>query len=498
MADEVLTVQITVNGGDKAAQTVNGVSKSTTGLSSALTMLIPGANITTGALENMGGMMTKLAPTIGVSTEAAAGMSSSLIAMAGPIAAVVAAVGIATLAFTGMGKAISFSMAQAEEAQKAEVQLEAVIKSTGGVAGVTSEQIRAMASEMSQLTGVSDDLIISSSNILLTFTQIGKDVFPQVQETALDLSQAFGMDLQSASVMLGKALQDPATGMTALTRVGVTFSEEMKAAAQNMVEHGQIARAQGMILEEVARQVGGSAEAMGATVFGEKNKISNLLKEMGEDFGKAFQPLQGELLVVVRQFLTEVTRTMQPAMALLRNELRGFQNVLRQPEMQTAIRDLIKSMAELFGEGAVIGVKAMSEGVKAFLSGWRAHGPETVRFIKSIVGDLVILAQTINRVMDMMGRLGSAMAGGPGARQARLPGYASGVTNAPGGWAMVGESGPELMQVPRGANIYPSGSAPTAAMGGMKIYGPISITAPSDGSLSALMHNLEAAATATA
>jgi hypothetical protein len=40
----------------------------------------------------------------------------------------------------------------------------------------------------------------------------------------------------------------------------------------------------------------------------------------------------------------------------------------------------------------------------------------------------------------------------------RVPGYAAGILNAPGGWAMVGERGPEPMYVPPGANIYPSGT----------------------------------------
>jgi hypothetical protein len=42
----------------------------------------------------------------------------------------------------------------------------------------------------------------------------------------------------------------------------------------------------------------------------------------------------------------------------------------------------------------------------------------------------------------------------------RVPGYVGGVENAPGGWAMVGERGPELMRVPRGADIYPTGTGP--------------------------------------
>jgi SLT domain-containing protein len=35
-------------------------------------------------------------------------------------------------------------------------------------------------------------------------------------------------------------------------------------------------------------------------------------------------------------------------------------------------------------------------------------------------------------------------------------GYAGGVTNAPGGWSIVGERGPEAMYVPKGSSIVPN------------------------------------------
>jgi hypothetical protein len=70
--------------------------------------------------------------------------------------------------------------------------------------------------------------------------------------------------------------------------------------------------------------------------------------------------------------------------------------------------------------------------------------------------------------------------------------------NAPGGWAMVGESGPELMQVPRGANIYPNGSTPGAMSGGLKNYAPVYVTVNNDTTLASFLQMWEAAATATA
>lgn len=40
----------------------------------------------------------------------------------------------------------------------------------------------------------------------------------------------------------------------------------------------------------------------------------------------------------------------------------------------------------------------------------------------------------------------------------KIPGFAGGVSDYGGGWAMVGEKGPEAMYVPGGASIFPSGS----------------------------------------
>jgi len=56
-----------------------------------------------------------------------------------------------------------------------------------------------------------------------------------------------------------------------------------------------------------------------------------------------------------------------------------------------------------------------------------------------------------------------------------VPGFASGVTNAPGGWAMVGERGPEAMYVPQGSTIKAHG---TPIAGGGSTVVQIYITQP--------------------
>lgn len=140
-------------------------------------------------------------------------------------------------------------------------QTAAVIKSTGGVAGVTAQQVADLADKYSILNGVQDDVVQHVENVLLTFTKIGKDIFPDVTQAALDMSAALGTDTQGAALQLGKALQDPIKGVTALRRAGVSLDEQQIKTIKSLVKQGRLHEAQAIILKEVAKEFGGVAKA---------------------------------------------------------------------------------------------------------------------------------------------------------------------------------------------------------------------------------------------
>ena len=112
-------------------------------------------------------------------------------------------------------------------------QTEAVIKSTGGAAGLTAKEINQMSREFQRVTNVGDEVVQSGANMLLTFTKIGKDIFPDATETMLDMATAMNSGvtpnislLRQTAIQLGKALNDPVLGATALRRVGVNLTEQ--------------------------------------------------------------------------------------------------------------------------------------------------------------------------------------------------------------------------------------------------------------------------------
>lgn len=186
-------------------------------------------------------------------------------------------------AFAGVGVALAAGIIKNTiEAERVQAQLAAALKSTGGAAGLTQDQLNGMAGELQKVTTFGDEAINSAQALLLTFTKIGGDVFPQAIEAAADMATALGTDLADATKQLGKALNDPLKGISALGRAGVQFSEAQKAMIEDMVEAGRVADAQRIILAELETQFGGSAAAardtLGGALEAAKNAFGDLLE----------------------------------------------------------------------------------------------------------------------------------------------------------------------------------------------------------------------------
>jgi uncharacterized membrane protein len=261
-----------------------------------------------------------------------------------------AAAGAAAIAF-GVSSVKSF-----QESENAVAQLNAVLKSTKSVAGVTAKSAINLANSLQKVTKFSDEDVISAENLLLTFTKIGKDIFPQATKTVLDMSTALGQDTKASAIQLGKALQDPILGITALRRVGVNFSDAQKDVIQNLVETGRSAEAQRLILKELNTEFGGSAEAAGKTFSGRLAILKNQFDEVKESIGKviveAITPLMASLAAFVasdqfQAWLTNLTNWLKInlplAIAWLKDEglplLKNAFNVLW---------PVIKTTAEVF------------------------------------------------------------------------------------------------------------------------------------------------------
>lgn len=169
---------------------------------------------------------------------------------------------------------------------KAIAQVEAGLQSTGGAVGYTSEQLQKMAADLQGNTLFGDEEILAeATSQLLTFTNIAGEQFARTQEAALDLATRLDGDLKSASIQLGKALNDPVANLSALSRSGIQFSDSQKKVIKDLADSGRLMEAQNIILDELNAQYGGSAEAAAAADSG-LIQLKNTLGDVAEGFGK--------------------------------------------------------------------------------------------------------------------------------------------------------------------------------------------------------------------
>ena len=216
-------------------------------------------------------------------------------------------------------------------------QTEAVIASTGGAAGYTVEQMEELARSMSAAEGMSlfaDDEILGAQNILATFTKVAGEQFAGATQASLDMAQALGMDASSAAMMMGKALNDPIKGLSALSRSGVSFTAEQQAMVEAMVEAGDVASAQNLILNEMAVQFGGSALKATETFEGSMVLLSEAFEDAKGSIGDA-------LLPVLTRLANVAMSTIVPAIAQITSVIGAWINDLDWTYIITSISNVI-------------------------------------------------------------------------------------------------------------------------------------------------------------
>ena len=324
----------------------------------------------------------------------------------------------------------------AREAQAVAREQAQVLEATGGAAGMTADELNNLATELSRATGRGDEFISSGNNMLLTFKNIGEQTFPRASAAMLDFAQFMGTDARSAAVTLGKALNDPTKGLTALGRAGVTFTEQQKEQIKAMQAAGDLAGAQSIVLGELEAQFGGVAAAAATDSLKLSNAWGELLEVAG-GFGlvlkeqlaeralplvmRATELLPGALEWVGEAF-EDIAYTLRPAMrrfgelaTVFKNNLpRAIQqlkdawNTLRQSLNGDWVdSDVIAPLARVSGVAALIATKLAEGDLQGAFDTIKPYAESAFDAIKTIVGDK--LAEWQPLVVEKLQALGTTI-----------------------------------------------------------------------------------------
>jgi len=210
----------------------------------------------------------------------------------------------ATAALGGLAVAGAKMVAAGEKAATANARIEQIATSMG-LFGEETQKVTSrlvdLANEQARLTGVDQNLIKESQALLLTFKDIASSAdevggaFDRATQLTLDMASAGFGSVTNNAKQLGKALNDPIAGLTALRRSGIQFTEAQQDQIRTLVESGQTLEAQNLILKEIENQVGGTAEATANST----DKMKVAFSQASESIGMALLPAVEALLPLV-------------------------------------------------------------------------------------------------------------------------------------------------------------------------------------------------------
>ena len=207
-----------------------------------------------------------------------------------------------------IGRLVS-AFAEQEDSEK---RIDAALASTGNISGLTSEKIQEMTANLEDVGVIGDEVNNKVASLLLTFTNIRGEAFEKTMIAANNMAISISgtvpnfEQLRGAALQLGKALQDPAGQLGALSRSGFTFTDAQKKMIKEMVKAGNVIEAQNIILEAANTQFGGLTEKVRETTTGAFAALGKALGSLGETFGKILTPSTTSFI----NSLTEMIKTL--------------------------------------------------------------------------------------------------------------------------------------------------------------------------------------------
>lgn len=208
-------------------------------------------------------------------------------------------------AFRGLEAAGQLGINEFVQQQQVATQTAAVLKSTGGAANVTAKQVASLGLSLSNLSGQTKPAIEAAENVLLSFTNIrnfagkGNQIFTEATKAVVDYSARTGKAASASALIIGRALDDPASKASSLSRAGVVLTASQIKTLKAVEKTSGVLAAQGVLISDLEALYKGAA---GATTFASQlNKLKNALSEVaGQIIGKNVTGTESLLAVGVK------------------------------------------------------------------------------------------------------------------------------------------------------------------------------------------------------
>ena len=308
MATNLTTIEVRlIANAQKFKKDVDQAKKKTKEFAKSTTNLKDKGKVAQESIRNLAGTIAAVQGPLGP----VAGRLNSIGAILGRInIGAVALVAGFTVAAVALGKFVR----AANNAERSSLKLQAIIKATGGAAQLSSRDIEIFAESVAKNTLASVQGARQAAGVLLTFKSITGETFKDALSLSQDLAEVGFGSINTAALQLGKALEEPEIGLSALRRVGVSFSKEQKDLIKVLALTGEKAKAQDIILKALKEQVGGSGE-------GAAGGLAGAFDTLAENINLFFERATGSIVI---DTLAASLKTLSDVVALAVPELEDF------------------------------------------------------------------------------------------------------------------------------------------------------------------------------
>lgn len=210
------------------------------------------------------------------------------------------AAGFATI---GGGALLMRFIEETKQAQAEQAQLAAVLQSTGNAAGYSQQRLNEMADAFAKTSNFDSGEITTGITRMLSYAGVAGETLPKAMQATIDMATRLGMEVSQASELVGKALDVPSQGMTALTKQGFKFTDAQKEMAKELEQTGRKAEAQAIILGEMGFAYDGAAAAARDTLGGALADLQKSFKDAitgDDDSAQAMKEAVQELADTMR------------------------------------------------------------------------------------------------------------------------------------------------------------------------------------------------------
>ena len=406
-----------------------------------------------------------------------------------------------------------------EDSNKNTEKLSSTLGELADAAGVNLPQaLQSMTTEIDSaskagavLVGVLAGIVTGLVSTTISTAENAKELKTLSQQTGLTVEQLQELEYTSSALGIEEdEVQDKMKDLTSAMRDARDGSEDMQNAFERLgvsvTERNGELRSAGDVFYEVIDALGGiknatERDAVAMQIFGEEAQKLNPLIYAGQEALQQYAEEANNLGYVMDTETVDKFSELQTEMEKLSKQSEALKNsfavallpILTQlfQAISAIPTPVLQTLVVLAGVVATIVsvVKVIKElndtakSVKNFFSAFDTSALKTTAVVLGVVAALIALAtiiaviigkkneleSSLNTVGDTIGSL-TGTVNQVQSNYSSVPRYARGTSYHPGGMALVGEEGPELVALPAGSRVYSNAQTQGMTGGSVNTY----------------------------